>query len=298
MSLPPSDESKYPLCDTPPWHFRLAKWLIRNRIRGGFQIIELAERLKWLDLDCRYQLSEQVTVDIPLYRRVNQLALPDLLAYERGLVTLLSEKIAQFKPPSVWIDCGADIGVLTALVVARSSRLQRVIAVEPNRQPFAYLERNLARLPVPSRAICAAAADFKGRGTLAYAPHDPSDHSRFLQASPDGELEVIRIDDLAIEPGETVALKIDVEGGELAVLRGAESTLRTAASWIVAVEAHRDVFRRTGIDPLECVRFLSQLGNLKVSVAEHPELRLDFRQPYFSQVAGRITNLVCSSSNV
>lgn len=296
MSPPPSAESKYPLCDTPPWHFRLAKWLIRNRIRGGFQIIELAERMRWLDLDCRYKLSDQVTVDIPLYRRVNQLALPDLLAYERGLVTLLSEKIAQFKSPPVWIDCGADIGVLTALVVARCPQLRQVIALEPNREPFSYLERNLARLPIPAKAIRAAAADFQGRGTLAYAPHDPSDHSRFLQQASDGELEVVRIDDLGLSPGESVALKVDVEGGELAVLRGAESTLRTSPSWIVAVEAHRDVFRRTGIDPLECVRFLSQLGKLVVSVAEQPDLQLELDRPYFSQVKERITNLVCCSS--
>ena len=56
---------KYPLRTSPPWHFRLAKWLIRNRIRGGFQIIELAERMGWLDFDCRYKLSEQVSVDVP-----------------------------------------------------------------------------------------------------------------------------------------------------------------------------------------------------------------------------------------
>src|SRR4029077_15356621 len=103
------------------------------------------------------------------------------------------------------------------------------IALEPNPLPFPYLQRNLAQLPFAGRAISSAAADFCGRGTLAYSPKDPSDHSRFLAADAKGELDVIHIDDLGIAPGQPVALKIDVEGGELAVLRGARHTLASAS---------------------------------------------------------------------
>jgi FkbM family methyltransferase len=295
LTRPPDPRAvaAYPICFSPPWHFRLAKWLIRNRIRGGFQLVELAERLKWLDLDCRYVLSGQVSVDIPLYRRVNQLALPDLLAYERDLVTILAEQISQFSAPAIWIDCGADIGILTALVAARCPRLKEAIALEANPLPWMYLDRNLSRLPFPARAICAAVADFRGKGKLAFAPHDPSDHSRFLESCAEGDLDVIRLDDLQLTPGQPVALKIDVEGGEYAVLRGAVQTLSAANGWVVAMEAHREVFRRTGVDPLECVRFLTQIGSLEARVAEHPHLQLDLAQPYFQQVKDKITNVVC-----
>lgn len=286
----------YPILSTPPWHFRLAKWLIRNRIRGGFQMIELAERMGWLNYDCRYTLSEKVCVDVPLYRRVNQLAFPDLLAYERPLVKLLTSTINSFPQPATWIDCGADIGILTALVAAGGHELKEIIALEPNPIPFPYLQKNLTQLPFQGRAISSAAADFSGRGTLAYSPKDPSDHSRFLAADEQGDFEVLRIDDLGIAPREPVAIKIDVEGGELAVLRGAKQTLTSASAWVVALEAHRDVFRRTGIDPCECVRFLAGIGSIEASVAERPEFTLDSSRPYFEQVDERITNVVCVKS--
>ena len=255
-------------------------------------MIELAERMGWLDSDCRYKLSDQVSVDVPLYRRVNQLALPDLLAYERPLVKVLTDTINAFPQPATWIDCGADIGVLTALVAAGCRQLKEIIALEPNPVPFPYLQRNLAQLPFSGRAIASAVADFCGRVTLAYSPKDPSDHSRFLAADDNGELDVIRIDDLGIAPGQPVALKIDVEGGELAVLRGAQHTLASASAWVVALEAHRDVFRRTGIDPCECIRFLAGIGRGKALVAEQPEINLDAERSYFEQVDERITNVV------
>lgn len=286
----------YPLISTPPWHFRLAKWLIRNRVRGGFQMIELAERMGWLNSDCRYELSDRVSVDVPLYRRVNQLALPDLLAYERPLVKLLTSTINGFPQPVTWIDCGADIGILTALVTAGCRELKKIIALEPNPAPFPYLQRNLAQLPFPARANSSAVADFCGRGTLAYSPKDPSDHSRFLEPNEQGELDVIRIDDLEIVPGQPVALKIDVEGGELAVLRGAAQTLANASAWVVAFEAHRDVVRRTGIDPCECIRFLAGIGGGQALVAERPKITLDAERPYYEQVDEKITNVVCTFS--
>ena len=81
---------KYPLRSSPPWHFRLAKWLIRNKLRGGYRLIELAERRGWLNCVVEYELSSDVKLSVPLWRRENQWALPDLRAYEKQLVSRLA----------------------------------------------------------------------------------------------------------------------------------------------------------------------------------------------------------------
>jgi FkbM family methyltransferase len=288
---------KYPLRSSPPWHFRFAKWLIRNRLRGGYRLIELAEKRGWLNCVVEYKLSDDVKLSVPLWRRENQWALPDLQAYELALVSILGRSSRLLSQPVRWIDVGADIGALTALVAAQT-RFAEGILLEPNPVAFEYLEKNLARLPFPARALQAAAADFAGRGTLAHSPADPSDHARFLAPAKDGELEVVRIDDLGIPPGGSIVMKVDVEGGEFAVLKGAEQTLRSAANWCVAFEAHRDVVSRTGIDPGECIRFLASISRMRTIVAECPKITIDASRPYYEQVDERITNVVCMHAPV
>ena len=182
-----------------------------------------------------------------------------------------------------------------ALVAANTRAFAQAYLLEPNPVPFEFLDHNTAKFPFPTRAIKAAAADFAGKGKLAQSPTDPSDHARFLVPAVDGDLEVVRIDDLGIPPGGSITMKIDVEGGELAVLRGAERTLRDAANWCVALEAHRDVCQRTGIDPCECIQFLSKIGEVFVSVPEGDNVKIDSTRPYFDQVSDKITNIVCMS---
>jgi FkbM family methyltransferase len=292
----------YPLRSSPPWHFRLAKWLIRNRLRGGYRLIELAERRGWLNCLVEYELSDEVKLAVPLWRRENQWALPDLRAYEQKLVKTLAifsnigRSFNHGSYPAYWIDVGADIGALTALIAANTQPFAQAILLEPNPVAFEFLEHNAAKLPFPTRTIRAAAADFAGQGKLAHSLTDSSDHARFLAPAADGDLEVVRIDDLGLPIGGSIVMKVDVEGGELAVLQGAEKTLRSAANWCVAFEAHRDVCQRTGIDPCECIRFLAKVGNVDASVAESRETRLDATRPYFEQVREKITNVVCTHS--
>lgn len=282
-----------PLRWRSPWHFRLAKWMIRHRIPGGYHLVELGERIGWLNCLVRYRLSDRVSLDVPLNRRETQWAWPEITQYERPLVEMLANQIAELPGPVTWIDCGADIGALTALVAAQTPRIEEVIAIEPNRDVQDLLSRNLSLLPYPSRVVAAAVADFSGRGKLEHFPTLRSDHSRFLWPDEHGDIPVLRLDDLKIAPGKALAIKIDVEGGELAVLRGGQQLLAGAPAWVVAFEAHRQVCERSGIDPCECARVLKALGAEELMVAEAPEVQLDSQRPYFEQVALKVSNVVC-----
>ena len=95
----------------------------------------------------------------------------------------------------------------------------------------------------------------------------------------------------------SVMLKIDVEGQELAVLRGARRVLEQARDLVVAFEAHPEVARRTGIDPMACLSHLQSIRPFEIRIAERPDLRPDPQQPLFDQLRpARICNIICCST--
>jgi FkbM family methyltransferase len=206
----------------PPLAFRVARAMIRRRTPGGWRLLKALERTGLLNRTATYELGGGVSFDAPLWRSVNQWDLPDLLAYDPPLIDDLAAAAAALPRPLVFLDCGADIGAVTALLAARA-RLDRIEAFEPNAEAFPFLRANLARLP-GARAHRAAVADFAGGGELRSPPHDATDHARYVAPTEPGDFPVLTIDSLRLPPGGGLLLKVDVEGGELAALRGAEAS--------------------------------------------------------------------------
>jgi len=277
-----------------PWHFRLAMHLIRRRIRGGYRLVETARRLGWLNVVVPYTLEEGQTLDVPLYRRENLMTGEEAREYEAAAIALLAAEVKRRRPaPVTLVDCGADIGLVSTLLSARCPNVARVIAFEPNREAFPILKSNLERLAAAGECHPAAVSDFSGRAELRGPQPGASGHARFIVSCPDGDVPVMRVDDLEIDPRHGLLLKIDVEGAELGVLRGAAGTLSAAAWFVVLFEAHPEVAGRTGIDPIECVRLLGALGDCRFQVAEAPGVDLVEDRPFFDQVPRRICNVVC-----
>ncbi|HEY1067475.1 MAG TPA: FkbM family methyltransferase, partial [Pirellulales bacterium] len=144
-----------------------------------------------------------------------------------------------------------------------------------------------------------AASDWSGRARLVRPPAQTSDHACYIEADPDGPIEVVRLDDLSLPTAdlERVVLKLDVEGEELPALRGATHLITAAKSIAVAFEAHPEVAARTGVDPIECLRFLETLRSWRVVVSELPQARVDSRRPLFEQIPSQIVNVVCTSGD-
>jgi FkbM family methyltransferase len=255
----------------PPLLLRLAKTMTRWRIRGGNRLVRIFGELGLLDVVVQYQLGRGVSFSVPLFRADTCWDQRDIEDYERRFIQLFCHLVEPLLDV-VLFDCGADIGTFSALVCSQTSSVARVIAFEPNPDVAAFMKQNLSQLPVPSEAITKAASSFQGTGRLEVPGYDRSDHARFLVPG-DGPLEVVTIDSFGVRGGN-VAIKIDVEGGELDVLKGAAETISSAQKCVVTVEANPRVARRTKRDPVECLRFLQSLRDFNFVIAETAETPL------------------------
>lgn len=267
-----------------PFLFRVARSRIRRGARGGHKLLALTRRLGMLDRVVRHPIDDRVSLDVPIGRPENAWDRADVLRYQAEMVDDLVEAIQAMEPPVTIVDCGADIGLVSVLLSARCrDRLGPVVAIEPNEAVAGVLEGNLGRLEPPGRVVRAAASDTSGRGSLASPGYDESDHARYLVEAPEGDVEVVRIDDLGLPQGAALAIKLDVEGAELDALRGAEQSLAAARSFAVAFEAHPAVTERTGVDPVEIARYLVSIRPCEVTVSEFPGLEIDLERPLLAQ---------------
>ena len=279
-----------------PLLFRLARAMIRRRMPGGWRLEAALAEAGLLRRSVRHDLGGGVSLEVPLWRPVNRWDRADVLAYDPPLIADLAAAAAALPRPLAFVDCGADIGTVSALLAARA-RLDRIVAFEPNAEAFPFLRDNLARLP-GAEARHAAVADFTGRGELRSPPHDATDHAKYVVPAEPGDFPVCAIDELGIEPGGGLLLKIDVEGGELAALRGAEASLRRAAGFAISFEAQREQTARTGIEPMDIVGFIERIAPCEVTVSDLPGFRPERGKPFFAQISnagGFGYNLLCRS---
>jgi len=130
----------------------------RMRLRGGYRLLDLADTYGFLDRIARYQLSDQITIDVPLYRTANRWDRDDVLNYDKPTVSALADAINLIPEPVTFIDCGADIGVMSILVAVQSANIEQFIGIEPNAAAYEIFKRNYERLPFQSKAIHGASA--------------------------------------------------------------------------------------------------------------------------------------------
>ena len=157
-------------------------------------------------------------------------------------------------PGMIALDIGANVGAYAMLLGQWVGPAGRVYAFEPSSTAFDGLVRHIAlnRQQGVVRPIASAVSDRNGTGHLVVAGTAGESHL----TDADDRRQTVRvplqtIDEFcereAIRPS---FIKIDVEGAELAVLRGARETIsRSGKELALFVEFHPSIWAVMGITP-------------------------------------------------
>lgn len=272
-----------------PILFRVAKYLQRANIRGGYRLEKLAGKFGWLDVNVRYDLPNGVKIDIPIAERSYDLI--EIQTYESDSVNGVAPIIAKYDTDFCLLDCGADIGLMSAKFVSAFPSIKNIVAFEPNKISFKYLENNMTLLDINSRARNIALSDFSGSAEMQVPDFDSTDHAAFIVPNEHGDFEVCSIDSLDLPNTDGLFIKVDVEGAELSVIRGARETIAATKHVIVLFEVHHKQVARTGVDPVEIINYLKSIIECDTVVMESPGTRIDLDRPFFEQLPRKIFNV-------
>jgi FkbM family methyltransferase len=166
----------------------------------------------------------------------------------------------------VVLDVGANVGAYALLFGRWVGPTGRVIAVEPAPESCAGLRRHveLNGLGAIVSVVAAAASDNCGEVDFLLVGEGTSRMAAAGESGPVARVRVpaVTIDELCARHGlKPDVIKIDVEGFELAVLKGARETLRTAGDRLaVFVEMHPTTWRELGISAADVERELEAQG--------------------------------------
>ena len=172
-----------------------------------------------------------------------------------GLVVLMSGgferaetefAIGQARPGTVAIDVGANVGMFTVPLALAVGPSGRVLTIEPSPENVARLESNLELNSLENVVVEAIAVGDKAGQLVLQLASDPGFHSTAEiseSRSVDEELTVRAetLDQIWLRAHAPAVsfIKIDTEGSEDAVLRGAEQILRACRPALL-VEAKGD----------------------------------------------------------
>jgi FkbM family methyltransferase len=135
---------------------------------------------------------------------------------------------ALVRPGDVVVDAGASYGIFTARFARRVGPQGRVHAFEPNPDRQARLQRLARGRPVTVHAVGLSAAP--GQAQLSIPVIDGRRYDERAQVEPGEGIVLATLDDeLGADRERVAVLKVDVEGHERELLRGATATLAASA---------------------------------------------------------------------
>jgi len=182
-------------------------------------------------------------------------------------------------PGMIIADIGANVGFYTLEMAASVGPTGRVLAFEPDPFSFQLLTGRLRRAAaVNVEPYQLALGNETGRALLYCSAYNRADN-RLSPSHAEPHVETCEaqlrtLDDVVRETGRVAidAMKIDVQGNEANVLRGARKTLDAGVSWMW-LEFSPDHLRGSGEDPEAFLEALGALGMEMLHVTEGASLQ-------------------------
>jgi FkbM family methyltransferase len=189
---------------------------------------------------------------------------PGMLARALGLYEndKMNAVFRLLKPSATFIDVGGNVGDYSLLAARIIGDTGRVICFEPEPTNCHWIERSIELNGYRNISLYALAlSDANGEASL-YLGTQCGFHS-LLKDQPERQAGVIQVKTRTLDSvlheigwGTVDMMKIDVEGAELQVLRGARGTLEMNPQVILLLELHPGM----GVNPGEVCDFLRGQG--------------------------------------
>jgi FkbM family methyltransferase len=197
------------------------------------------------------------------------------IVWDAETVEFFYKRTLEFEYPTI-LDVGASTGSFCLL--SKINQDIRGIAFEPLPQVYEILARNLVlnRLQDKMKALPLALSDYTGTAVLKYPRSERESHLACLgnplrfQEWLEIEVPVTTLDKVISEEGirKVDLIKIDTEGCELLILRGAENLIKNYYPDLL-VECYSPNTRQFGYESIETVKLLKSWGYDFITVSSH-----------------------------
>ncbi|MCS4434556.1 FkbM family methyltransferase [Aquiflexum sp. XJ19-10] len=149
-------------------------------------------------------------------------------SYEKGLLRILDKLV---KPGNIVVDAGANIGLISIFCALRAGQNGLVLSFEPHPETYPILKKNIAvngisQIDAYNKALGSTSGTAKIYSNL-QINRGAASMVEFQEDSPSFDVEVVSLDSVLKQHliSNLDLLKIDVEGFEMEVLKGAKGIL-------------------------------------------------------------------------
>jgi FkbM family methyltransferase len=166
------------------------------------------------------------------------------------------------KPRETFIDVGGNKGDFALLASKITGEHGRVICIEPELANCGWIQRSIALNGYKNIQLCNLALSDHDGESLLYLGTKSGFHT-LLPGAPERDQGSMKVRTRSLDSllpelgvGAVNVLKIDVEGAELLVLKGAAETIRANPQILVLLDIHQFL----GVNPVEVFNCLNALG--------------------------------------